>query len=405
LDELVRDGARQMLAAALAAEVAAYIEQFADVLDEEGHRLVVRNGYHQERDVVTGAGSVAVTAPRVNDKRLDPEGNRQRFSSKILPAWSRKSGKVAEVLPLLYLHGLSSLDFAPALEQFLGTGAGLSAATVTRLTAQWQDEAKAFEKRDLSQVDFVYLWVDGIHLKVRLEQEKLCLLVMIGVRADGRKELVALTDGYRESTESWAGLLRDCKRRGMRAPVLAMGDGALGFWAALRDVFPETREQRCWFHKSANVLAALPKSAHPGAIKAMQQIYNAEDIDHARVAVKAFKNDYGTKFPKAVEKITSELDVLLEFYNYPADHWVHLRTTNPIESTFATVRHRTKVTKGPGSRGAGLAMAFKLIEAAQRRWRAVNSPHLVALVRAGATFCNGKLVERAADQDAEVMIA
>jgi len=300
---------------------------------------------------------------------------------------------------------LSSLDFAPALEQFLGTGAGLSAATVTRLTAQWQDEAKAFEKRDLSQVDFVYLWVDGIHLKVRLEQEKLCLLVMIGVRADGRKELVALTDGYRESTESWAGLLRDCKRRGMRAPVLAMGDGALGFWAALRDVFPETREQRCWFHKSANVLAALPKSAHPGAIKAMQQIYNAEDIDHARVAVKAFKNDYGTKFPKAVEKITSELDVLLEFYNYPADHWVHLRTTNPIESTFATVRHRTKVTKGPGSRGAGLAMAFKLIEAAQRRWRAVNSPHLVALVRAGATFCNGKLVERAADQDAEVMIA
>ena len=405
MDELVRDGARQMLAAALAAEVAAYIEQFADVLDEEGHRLVVRNGYHQERDVVTGAGSVAVTAPRVNDKRLDPEGNRQRFSSKILPAWSRKSGKVAEVLPLLYLHGLSSLDFAPALEQFLGTGAGLSAATVTRLTAQWQDEAKAFEKRDLSQVDFVYLWVDGIHLKVRLEQEKLCLLVMIGVRADGRKELVALTDGYRESTESWAGLLRDCKRRGMRAPVLAMGDGALGFWAALRDVFPETREQRCWFHKSANVLAALPKSAHPGAIKAMQQIYNAEDIDHARVAVKAFKNDYGTKFPKAVEKITSELDVLLEFYNYPADHWVHLRTTNPIESTFATVRHRTKVTKGPGSRGAGLAMAFKLIEAAQRRWRAVNSPHLVALVRAGATFCNGKLVERAADQDAEVMIA
>ena len=405
MDELVRDGARQMLAAALAAEVAAYIEQFADVLDEEGHRLVVRNGYHQERDVVTGAGPVAVTAPRVNDKRLDPEGNRQRFSSKILPAWSRKSGKVAEVLPLLYLHGLSSLDFAPALEQFLGTGAGLSAATVTRLTAQWQDEAKAFEKRDLSQVDFVYLWVDGIHLKVRLEQEKLCLLVMIGVRADGRKELVALTDGYRESTESWAGLLRDCKRRGMQAPVLAMGDGALGFWAALRDVFPETREQRCWFHKSANVLAALPKSAHPGAIKAMQQIYNAEDIDHARVAVKAFKNDYGTKFPKAVEKITSELDVLLEFYNYPADHWVHLRTTNPIESTFATVRHRTKVTKGPGSRGAGLAMAFKLIEAAQRRWRAVNSPHLVALVRAGATFHKGKLVERPTDQEDEIMVA
>ncbi|HEX2706645.1 MAG TPA: IS256 family transposase [Solirubrobacterales bacterium] len=406
LDELVRDGARQMLAAALQAEVAAYVEQFADVLDEDGHRLVVRNGYHQQRDVATGAGAVTVTAPRVNDKRVDQEtGERQRFSSKILPAWSRKSPKVAEVLPLLYLHGLSSLDFAPALEQFLGSGSGLSAATVTRLTTQWQEEAKAFEKRDLSKIDFVYLWVDGIHLKVRLEQEKLCLLVMIGVRADGRKELVALTDGYRESTESWAGLLRDAKRRGMRAPVLAMGDGALGFWAALRDVFPTTREQRCWFHKSANVLAALPKSAHPGAIKAMQEIYNAEDIDHARVAVKAFKIDYGTKFPKAVEKITDDLDVLLEFYNYPAEHWVHLRTTNPIESTFATVRLRTKVTKGPGSRVAGLAMAFKLIEAAQDRWRAVNAPHLVALVRAGATFHKGKLVERPTDQEAEIMIA
>ena len=406
MDELVRDGARQMLTAALQAEVAAYIEQFADVLDEDGHRMVVRNGYHLQRDVVTGAGAVTVTAPRVNDKRINPEsGERHRFSSKILPAWSRKSPKVAEVLPLLYLHGLSSLDFAPALEQFLGTGAGLSAATVTRLTRQWQEEAKTFGKRDLSQVDFVYMWVDGIHLKVRLEQEKLCLLVMIGVRADGRKELVALTDGYRESTESWAGLLRDAKRRGMRAPVLAMGDGALGFWAALRDVFPETREQRCWFHKSANVLAALPKSAHPGAIKAMQEIYNAEDIDHARVAVKAFKNDYGTKFPKAVEKITSEVDVLLEFYNYPAEHWIHLRTTNPIESTFSTVRLRTKVTKGPGSRMAGLAMAFKLIEAAQGRWRAVNAPHLVPLVRAGATFCKGKLVERPTDEDAEVMVA
>jgi transposase-like protein len=406
LDELVRDGARQMLAAALQAEVAAYVEQFADVLDEDGHRLVVRNGYHQQRDVATGAGAVTVTAPRVNDKRVDQEtGERQRFSSKILPAWSRKSPKVAEVLPLLYLHGLSSLDFAPALEQFLGSGSGLSAATVTRLTAQWQDEAKAFEKRDLSKIDFVYLWVDGIHLKVRLEQEKLCLLVMIGVRADGRKELVALTDGYRESTESWAGLLRDAKRRGMRAPVLAMGDGALGFWAALRDVFPTTREQRCWFHKSANVLAALPKSAHPGAIRAMQEIYNAEDIDHARIAVKAFKIDYGTKFPKAVEKITDDLDVLLEFYNYPADHWVHLRTTNPIESTFATVRLRTKVTKGPGSRAAGLAMAYKLIEAAQNRWRAVNAPHLVALVRAGATFHKGKLVERPTDEETEVMVA
>ncbi|WP_422631255.1 IS256 family transposase [Rhodococcus opacus] len=395
LDEIVRDGARQMLAAALQAEVADYIARHAGEIDDNGHRLVVRNGYHAEREVVTAAGAVAVKAPRVNDKRIDPDtGERQRFSSAILPAWARKSAQVSEVLPLLYLHGLSTSDFGPALEQFLGTGAGLSASSITRLTTRLQDEAKAFARRDLTQADYVYLWVDGIHLKVRLEQEKLCLLVMIGVRADGRKELVALSDGYRESTESWADLLRDCRRRGMRAPVLAVGDGALGFWRALREVFPETREQRCWFHKQANVLAALPKSAHPGALAAMKEIYLAEDIDKAQVAIKAFEIDYGAKYPKAVAKITDDTDVLLEFFRYPAEHWVHLRTTNPIESTFATVRLRTKVTKGPGSRAAGMAMAYKLIEAAQARWRAVNAPHLVALVRAGALFHKGKLLER-----------
>jgi putative transposase len=398
LDEIVRDGAQQMLAAALKAEVAAYIAQFADQLDENGHRLVVRNGYHAEREVLTAAGAVTVRAPRVNDKRIDPEsGERQRFSSAILPAWARKSTQVTEVLPLLYLHGLSTGDFGPALEQFLGSGAGLSAASITRLTTQWQDEARVFARRDLSGTDYVYLWVDGIHTKVRLEQEKLCLLVMIGVRADGRKELVAITDGYRESTESWADLLRDCRRRGMTAPVLAVGDGALGFWKALRDVFPETREQRCWFHKSANILAALPKSAHPGAIAAMKDIYMAEDIDKAQLAVKAFEIDYGAKYPKAVAKITDDLDVLLEFFKFPAEHWIHLRTTNPIESTFASVRLRTKVTKGPGSRAAGIAMAYKLIEAAQARWRKVNAPELVALVRAGALFHKGKLLERARD--------
>jgi putative transposase len=398
LDEIVRDGARKMLAAALAAEVAAYVEQFADQVDENGHRLVVRNGYHDERTVLTAAGAVPVKAPRVNDQRIDTAtGERQRFSSAILPAWARKSPQMTEVLPLLYLHGLSSGDFAPALEQFLGTGAGLSASAITRLTGQWQDEARAFAARDLSGVDYVYLWVDGIHLKVRLEQEKLCLLVMIGVRADGRKELVAITDGFRESTESWADLLRDCRRRGMRAPVLAVGDGALGFWKAVREVFPGTREQRCWWHKQANVLAALPKSAHPGALAAMKEIYNAEDIDKAQLAIKAFEIDYGAKYPKAVAKIVDDADVLLEFYRYPAEHWVHLRTTNPIESTFATVRLRTKVTKGPGSRAAGLAMAYKLIEAAQTRWRAVNAPHLVVLVRAGAVFHKGKLLERPID--------
>jgi transposase-like protein len=240
----------------------------------------------------------------------------------------------------------------------------------------------------------VYVWADGIHVNIRLEQERLCLLVLVGVRADGRKELIALTDGYRESEGSWADLLRDCKRRGMRAPVLAVGDGALGFWGALGEVFPETRAQRCWFHKTGNVLAALPKSAHPGAKKALAEIWGAEDKTHAAAAVTAFKDLYGAKFPKAVAKIIDDRDELLAFYDYPAEHWVHLRTTNPIESTFATVRHRTKITKGPGSKAAGIAMAFKLIEAAQDRWRAVNAPHLVALVRAGARFHNGILVER-----------
>jgi transposase-like protein len=395
IDQIVRQGAVQMLAAALRAEVAAYIGQFADVRDEEGHRLVVRNGTAQPRTVLTSAGAVEVTAPRVNDKRTDPAtGERMRFSSAILPPWARKTPQISEVLPLLYLHGLSSGDFVPALGQFLGSSSGLSASVVTRLTEQWKDEAAAFMTRDLSAADYVYLWVDGIHLGIRLGEGKLCLLVMIGVRADGRKELVALAGGYRESAESWADLLRDCARRGMRAPVLAIGDGALGFWSAVREVFPQAATQRCWFHKIANVPGALPKSAHPGAKKALAGIWNAEDKDHARTAVKAFAAAYGAKFPKAAAKITDDEEDLLAFYDYPAQHWIHLRTTNPIESTFATVRLRTKVTKGHGSKAAALGMAFKLIESAQRRWRMVNAPHLVALVRAGAHFEHGVLVER-----------
>lgn len=401
IDEIVREGARRMLAEALRAEVDAYVAEFADQRDESGRRLVVRNGYREPREVVTAAGAVEVTAPRVNDRRVDPDtGERRRFSSAILPPWARKTPKVIEVLPLLYLHGLSSGDFVPALGQFLGSTAGLSASVVTRLTEQWQAEQRAFAERDLSGVDYVYLWADGIHVNVRLGEHKLCLLVMIGVRADGRKELIALADGYRESTESWADLLRDCARRGMRAPILAVGDGALGFWGALRETFPATREQRCWFHKVGNVLGAMPKSAHPGAKKALAQIWNAEDAEHAHRAATAFADTYAAKFGKATAKITDDLDELLAFYDYPAEHWVHLRTTNPIESTFATVRHRTKVTKGPGSRAAGLAMAFKLIQSAEQRWRAVNAPHHVALVRAGARFQAGKLIERPDDNTA-----
>jgi transposase-like protein len=398
IDQIVRDGARRMLAEALQAEVDDYIARFSAERDENGRRLVVRNGTHQPREVLTSAGAVEVVAPRVNDRRVDPDtGQRAKFTSAILPPWCRKTPKITEVLPLLYLHGLSSGDFVPALGQFLGSTAGLSGPVITKLTETWKGEQRTFAGRDLSEVDYVYLWADGIHVNIRLQEHKLCLLVMIGVRADGRKELIALADGYRESTESWADLLRDCARRGMRAPVLAVGDGALGFWGALREVFPQAREQRCWFHKIANVLGALPKSAHPGAKKALAEIWNAEDKNHARASAKAFEAAYGAKFPKAAAKITDDLEQLVAFYDYPAEHWIHLRTTNPIESTFATVRHRTKITRGPGSRAAGLAMAFKLIEAAQDRWRAVNAPHLVALVRAGTTFVNGKLVERPDD--------
>src|SRR5258705_13634834 len=297
IDEIVREGARRMLAEALAAEVDAYIAQFAAECGKDGRRLVARNGYHQSREVLTSAGAVEVTAPRVNDKRPDADtGERKRFASAILPPWARKTPKVTEVLPLLYLHGLSSGDFVPALGQFLGSAAGLSGPVITKLTETWQAEQRAFADRDLSGVDYVYLWADGIHVNIRLEEHKLCLLVMIGVRADGRKELIALSDGYRESTESWADLLRDCRRRGMRAPVLAVGAGALGFWGALGEVFPQASAKRCWFHKIANVLGALPKSAQPGAKKALAEIWGADDKPHALPAARAFKAAYGASF-------------------------------------------------------------------------------------------------------------
>src|SRR6266511_28869 len=355
LDELLREGARRMLAVALEAEIDAYIAAYAEARDEHGHRLVRRHGYAPPRQLVTGAGQVEVVRPRVDDRRVDPDtGARQQFQSVILPRWCRRSPKVAEVLPLLYLHGLSSSDFVPALTELFGGAAGLSASVISRLTTQWQAEREAFQQRDLQEVDYVYCWADGVHFNIRLgEQGRLCCLVIVGVRADGRKELVAVADGTRESTDDWAELLRDLRRRGMRAPVVMVGDGALGLWRALREVFPATREQRCWVHKVRNVLGALPKSVHAGARKA-----------------------------------------LLCFYDFPAEHWLHLRTTNPIESTFSPVRARTRITKGPGNKDAGLAMVFKLLEAAEGRWRAVNGPHLVALVRAGARFEKGRLVER-----------
>ena len=394
LDEIARAGARRMLAEALEAEVQDYLQAARGQRDENGHALVVRNGHAREREVICGAGSLEVKAPRVNDKRVDENGNRQRFKSVILPPYMRRSPKVTEVLPLLYLHGLSSGDFVPALEEFFGTEAGLSAATITRLTEQWQIEHERFMNRDLSGRDYVYVWVDGIHTGVRLgSEDRLCCLVVLGARLDGTKELVAIADGYRESTESWAELLRDLKKRGMRAPELAVGDGALGFWSAIRDVFPETRGQRDWVHKTMNTLDSMPKSVHPRAKAALREITEAEDKPHAEKAIEAFAGEFSAKWPKAVAKIVDDKEALLTFYDYPAEHWRHLRTTNPIESVFAPIRARTDITKGPGSRQAGLAMIYKLMEAAEGRWRKLTGAHLVALVRAGAEFTNGELVE------------
>jgi putative transposase len=398
LDAIVREGARRMLAAALEAEVEDYLAAHAAERDEGGRRLVVRNGHARQRQVTTAAGAIPVRAPRVDDRRTDlVSGERVRFRSVILPPWCRKSPKVTEVLPLLYLHGLSTGDFVPALEAFFGSAAGLSAAAVGRLLASWQADYQVFCRRDLADRDYVYVWADGLHFRVRLEQARLCCLVIVGVRADGTKELVAVADGERESTEAWAELLRDLRRRGMRAPVVAVGDGALGLWAALREVFPATRHQRDWVHKVANVLGCLPKAVQAGARQALAEIRDAPGREHAEQAIAALVGDYGVKWPKAVAKITDDAEELLCFFDFPAEHWVHLKTSNPIESTFSPVRARTRVTKGPGSKAAGLAMAFKLLEAAQDRWRAVNGPHLVALVRAGARFDKGVMVERPDD--------
>jgi putative transposase len=394
LDEIARHGARRMLAEALEAEVQDYLEAARGERDEQGRALVVRNGYATEREVLLGAGAVEVRTPRVNDKRMEEDGKRKRFKSVILPPYMRRSPKVTEVLPLLYLHGLSSGDFVPALEEFFGTQAGLSASTITRLTEQWQQERESFMSCDLSERDYVYVWVDGIHTGVRLGgDDRLCCLVMIGARLDGTKELAAISDGYRESSESWAELLRDLKKRGMRAPELAIGDGALGFWSAIRDIFPETGHQRDWVHKTANVLDSMPKSVHSRAKAAIREITEAENKKEAEGAIEEFAGEFAGKWPKAVSKIVDEREALLAFYDYPAQHWRHLRTTNPIESVFAPVRARTDITKGPGSRQAGLAMIYKLMEAAQGRWRKLTGAHLVALVRAGAEFTNGELVE------------
>lgn len=371
LDDLARVGAQRMIAAALQIEVEEYLARFRDVRDAAGHALVVRNGTARPRPVTTGVGPITLAAPRVNDRRV-VGGVRQKFTSALLPPYVRRSPRVESVLPLLYLHGLSSGDFREALPALLGPeAAGLSSSAILRLTKAWTAEYEAFRRRDLADREYVYLWADGVHFTIRLEEERLCTLVVIGARPDGSKEVVALEDGYRESAESWRTLLRDLKRRGLRAPVLAIGDGALGFWAAVREVWPETAEQRCWVHRIANVLDKLPKRLQPRAKQALHEIMYADTRAIAEREITRFTHEYGAKYPKAVASLTRDQERLLAYFDYPAEHWKHLRTTNPIESTFSTVRLREGVTKGAGSRTAGLVMAF---QAPASRGRALASP-------------------------------
>ena len=395
LDELCRRGAQEMLATALEAEVTDYVESHRGQRDEDDRALVVRNGRARQRQVVCGTGVLTIRAPRVDDRRSDGEGNRLRFTSKILPPYMRRTPKVAEVLPVLYLRGLSTGDFREALPVLLGQdAAGLSPTTITRLTETWTEEYRAFGKRDLSDRDYVYVWADGIHFNIRLEDERLCTLVLIGARPDGTKEVIAVEDGFRESTESWASLLRDLKRQGMRAPVVAVGDGALGFWAAVRDVWPDTREERCWVHRLANVLDKLPKSLQPKAKEALREMMYAPSRKECGELKDAFVAEFGAKYPKAVNSLTVDWDKLLTHFELPAEHWLHVRTTNVIESPFATVRLRQRVTKGAGSRTKGLTMAFKLLTMAEGRWRRLNGAELLPQVRAGVVFKDGIREER-----------
>lgn len=387
LHELARQGARRMILEALELEVEEYVRELRHLRDEKGHAMVVRNGKsHHERTVNLGAGTISLRAPRVDDRRPD-----HRFTSSILPPYMRRSPRLEEALPVLYLRGLSTGDFSEALKALLGPeAAGFSATTITRLLKTWQDDYKEWRKRPLGGKQYVYVWADAVYFNVRLEEDRLACLVIVGVLPDGRKEVVALEDGYRESTESWASVLRDLKRRGMTAPVLAIGDGNLGLWAALRQVYPETKEQRCWKHKLGNVLDKLPKRLQPRAKDMLREIMYAPDRESALEEIDCFSQEYEARYAKAVDTLTKDQDELLTFLDFPAEHWIHLRTTNPIESAFSTVKARTKKTKGAGSRKAGLAMAFKLLLGAQNHWRRLNAPHLVALVKAGTEFPDGE---------------
>jgi putative transposase len=389
LTEVLRDGARRMLAQAVEAEAAAWIRAHAHLKDEAGRQQVVRNGHLPERTIQTGIGPVEVQQPRVRDRR--PADQREAFTSAILPPYLRKTRSLEGLIPWLYLKGISTGDFAEALQALLGPAApGLSATTITRLKAVWEAEHEAWAKRSLAGKHYVYVWADGVHFNIRLEEGRQCILVLMGATAEGKKELIAIADGYRESEQSWKELLLDCQARGLEIePSLAIGDGALGFWKAMRQIWDTTKEQRCWVHKLANVLDKLPKGSQQKAKGLLHEIYLAETKDAAQKAFDLFVRTYEAKYPKATECLVKDRDVLLAFYDYPAEHWVHIRTTNPIESVFATVRLRHDKTKGNGSRSACLAMVFKLMEAASKGWRSLNGSPLLAAVIKGTIFIDG----------------
>ena len=393
LDDLIQQGARQIIQQVIETELAEMLERYSNVTTISGKRTVVRNGYLPCRQIVTAVGPVSVSIPKVRDR----SGSGIKFNSSIVPPYVRKSPRVAAALPWLYLRGISTGDMSQALSVLLGDDAkGMSPSVVVRLKAQWADEFAVWNKRDLSQARWVYWWVDGIHTGVRSEgSEGQCLLVIIGVNEDGLKERVAIADGYRESTESWRDVLLDLKARGLKAPpLLATGDGAMGFWAALDEVYPQVRQQRCWFHKTGNVLNALPKSQHGRAKAALHEIWQAATKADALKAFDRFVANFGAKYPKAVEKLTQDKDSLLAFYDFPAEHWQHLRTTNPIESTFATVRHRTTRTRNCMARGTFLGLAFKLMEVAQESWRRIRAPGRIKDLLTGIVFEDGNPVTK-----------
>ena len=399
LDEIVREGARKMLQTAIEVEVDDFLAQHADRRNKGGKRLVVRNGSLPSRELLTGAGSLEVKQPRVRDKSPRAE-DRVRFSPSVLPPYLRRSQSVDELIPWLYLKGISTGDFSEALGALLGQDApNLSANVIVRLKEKWSQEYEDFSRRDLSQKHYVYFWADGIHVNVRLEDDanrRQCLLVVMGASSEGKKELIAVVDGYRESEQSWTELLLDLKQRGLaQAPLLAVGDGALGFWAALRKVFGETREQRCWVHKTANVLNNMPKSVQPKAKADLHEIWQAETRDVANQALDRFLEKYQAKYDAACECLSKDRDVLLTFYDFPAEHWKHLRTTNPIESTFSTIRLRHRRTKGSGTRRTSLAMMFKLARMAEKRWRRLNGHQHILHLLQGKLFIDGLLQDAA----------